>query len=118
MTFRRSILSIATTALLGLGACYGTTTVRGQAYVTTPQLEYIGPDVQVVADYDAPVFYSQSYYWRYDNGIWLRSSYHDRGFARVTVVPHAVLSIRTPTAYVHYHAHVMGNRRPVRDHRY
>jgi hypothetical protein len=117
MTFRRSISSLALSAVLGLGACYGTTTVRGHAYVATPQLEYIGPDVQVVSDYDAPVFYSQSYYWRYDNGIWLRSSYHDRGFARVTVVPRAVLSIQTPGAYVHYHARVRANRVP-RDHRY
>jgi len=112
MTFSRSIPALALALGLGAAGCYGTTTVRGTAYTSTPDLEYIGPDVQVVADYDRPVFYSQNYYWRYDDGVWLRSPYHDRGWARVTTVPRAVLSIRTPGAYVHYHHRSMGNRNP------
>lgn len=109
-----------TAALVAAGAlatagCYGETTVRA----TTPDLAYVGPDVQVVADYDYPTFYSGGYYYRYDNGVWLSSNYYDRGFIRARIVPRAVLGIDRPYAYVRYHhRHEMGNRRPVRVYRY
>ena len=118
----RTLSAATLTAVLALSStgCYGTTTVRtrGTYEVSTPSLEYIGPDVQVVADYDRPVFYSQNYYWQYDNGAWLRSTYHDRGYVRVNVVPQPILRIDRPYAYVRYHHRAMGNRRPVRVYHY
>ena len=38
-----------------------------------PDMAEVSPGVQVVADYDEPVFYSDGFYWRYYNNIWYRS---------------------------------------------
>ncbi|HSD87513.1 MAG TPA: hypothetical protein VLB44_08355 [Kofleriaceae bacterium] len=78
------------------------------------QLVELSPGVQVIADYDEPVFYSESYYWRYDNGVWYRSPYHSRGWVRVQTVPVAIRQIDQPRRYVHYHAQA---GMEVRDHR-
>jgi len=115
MKHLRTLTATALVAGFALAGCYGTTEVRGRVYASNPNLEYIGPDVQVVADYDRPVFYSNSYYWQYDNGLWFRSSAYDRGFVRVRTVPTAVLRIDRPYAYIRYHHRGMANRRP---HRY
>ena len=64
------------------------------------------PGVQVTADAETPVFYSDNYYWRNDNGVWLRSNRHDSGFARVDVVPDRIRTIDRPSMYVHYHGRV------------
>ena len=40
---------------------------------TSPELVAVGPDVQVVADADEPLFYADSYYWLYRDNMWLRS---------------------------------------------
>ncbi len=123
MTILRTLSATLLAALIGVGSagCYGTTEVRGTAYTNSTasaNLDYIGPDVQVVAESETPVFYSQSYYWQYNNGGWLRSRYHDRGFVTVNVVPEPVRRIDRPYAYVHYHHRGMANRRPVRVERY
>ena len=107
MKIMRNLASVVLTAALAAG-CYGTTDVSGT--VVTPDMDYVGPDVQVVADYDYPVFYSGGAYYRYDNGIWLRSHYHDRGYIRATAVPNAVLTISSPESYRHYHHRGMANR--------
>lgn len=114
----RNLVAAALFASFAGAGCYGTTEVRGTAYASTPQLEYVSPGVQVVADYDYPVFYSNNYYYRYDNGVWLSSRYHDRGFIRAQVVPQAVVRIDRPYAYVRYHHRAVGNRRPVRVYHY
>ena len=69
----------------------------------TPDLVEVSPGVQVIADYDEPIFYSDSYYWRQDGGVWFRSTSHTGGWARVEVAPVAIRSIERPAAYVHYH---------------
>jgi hypothetical protein len=101
MKIMRNVFAAVVTVVLAGAGCYGTTDVSGT--VTTPDMAYVSPDVQVVTDYDYPVFYSGGAYYRYDNGVWLRSHRHDRGYIRATGVPRGVLSIRTPGAYVHYH---------------
>ena len=87
---------------VALGACEAT--VSGEAYGPGPDLEYVGPGVQVVADYDQPVFYSGGFYWLYSGDAWYRSPYYNGGWAYATP-PAAVLSIRQPYAYVHYRPH-------------
>jgi hypothetical protein len=63
-----------------------------------PELVYVSPGVQVVADYDEPIFYSEGYYWRYYGGIWYRSSYHNYGWVHVRTAPVYV-------ARIGYHNH-------------
>ena len=75
----------------------------GSAYVGTPQMEVVSPGVQVIADYDYPVFYSDGYYWRNDGGIWYRSGFYNRGWAVSYNVPYGVRGIGHPEYYAHYH---------------
>src|SRR4029079_3603115 len=98
---RTSILSGV--LFLGLaGACTGSGEVTYSGQVAAPQLVEISPGVQVVADYDEPIFYSDNYYWRQRDGVWFRSRVHTGGWVQYDA-PQAVVSIREPSMYVHYH---------------
>jgi hypothetical protein len=103
MIMRKILFSMLVMA--GLSACSGSGQVTYSGEVQPPQLVEVSPGVQVIADYDQPVFYSDSYYWRYDNGIWYRSREHTRGWARVEVVPPQIRTIDRPQVYVHYRGH-------------
>jgi hypothetical protein len=98
--------------------CTGSGQVYYSGEVTTPDLVYVGPDVQVIADYDEPIFYSDSYYWRNDGGIWYRSRNYRGGWGRYDNAPVAIRRIDRPTAYVHYRgtSNASGGVQ-VRDHR-
>jgi hypothetical protein len=87
-----------------VAGCTGTGSVQysGQATVVTPTMVEVEPGVQVVEDYDQPVFYSDGLYWRYEGGVWYRSNYFDRAYVRVYNVPVAVQRIQRPERYVHY----------------
>ena len=74
---------------------------RYSASVTTPRLVYVSV-VQVIEDYDEPIFYSSNMYWRYDGGVWYQSRYHTSGWVRVTSPPAPILRIERPAMYVHY----------------
>jgi hypothetical protein len=93
----------------GLLGCAGTGEVEygGGVAVQSPDLVEVQPGVQVLADADAPVFYSDGAYWEYRDGMWFRSGYYDRGFARVDInyVPVRIRTIDNPRAYVHYRRH-------------
>lgn len=78
---------------------HGTATVSSSA-----QLAMVAPGVWVVTRYHEPVFYSDNYYWTVRNGVWYRSSVYYGNFAPVSVVPRAVISIRSPRSYVRYRA--------------
>ncbi len=99
-------LLLATLITTGLGACAGSgqATYSGSATVTTPNLVYIEPEVQVIADYHEPVFYTDSFYWRYEGGTWYRSNNHARGWVRVEVntIPVRIRRIERPAMYVRY----------------
>ena len=88
-----------------------------------PDLVYAAPGVQVIADYDEPIFFSDSYYWRFYGGSWYRSTYYTGGWIYATP-PAPVLLIERPHAYVHYRPQGWVARRSsaqlgpaVRDHR-
>src|ERR1044071_7099 len=80
-TMRGLILSTALGAA-ALAGCYATgdvgysasatyTSAPGAAddgYAATPDLVTVQPGVQVVADYDEPVFFTDGFYWRYYDG--------------------------------------------------
>ena len=72
--------------------------------IAQPPLVEIEPGVQVVQDYDYPVFYSDSLYWRYDGGVWYSSRWHDRGWVTSYNVPERVRHVDRPANYVHYRA--------------
>ncbi len=114
----RRILLI--TFVLATAALTSGCVVRGQvrARSTAPELVYVRPGVQVVYDHDEPVFYSDSYYWRYHNGLWYRSSVHYGGWTRARSVPVAVRRVDNPRTYVRYRGRGSVQRGPaVRDHR-
>lgn len=105
-------------SLLTIAACSGSGSVRYQAQYSTPELVEIEPGVQVIADYDEPVFYSDNFYWRYDGGVWYRSRDYRRDWVRVERPTARVARIARPGAYVHYRADVRAEvRDDRRDHR-
>ena len=136
---RRTILSaVLFAATAAAGGCFTSGEVGystgpayasggGEAYVSTPDLVEVSPGVQVVADYDEPVFYTDGFYWRFYNNGWYRSNNYSTGWYFYERPPVAVLRIDRPYAYAHYRpqGYVARNRaryRPieqpvVRDHR-
>jgi len=94
------VLVTMTIALLASGCAVGyTETYPDNGY--GPDLVYAAPGVQVIADYDEPVFFSDGLYWRFSGGYWYRSPYYNRGWVAARP-PAAVLSINRPQGYVHY----------------
>lgn len=118
VTVMRTPLLLAVTSSLLLIGCAGSGHVQYSAHVTTPELVYINSDVQVIADYREPIFYTDNYYWRYNGGVWYRSTNHTRGWLRVDVVPVKIRRIDRPTAYIRYRGQARASTGPVvRDHR-
>jgi len=114
MLMRRILMSL----LIATG-CTGSGTVayRGSASATIvaeqPDLVYVSPGVQVIADYDEPVFYTDNYYWRYNSGVWYRSHTYTGGWAYASP-PRALVRIDRPYAYVRYRPQGYVARRPAR----
>jgi hypothetical protein len=90
--------------VLLVGGCAASGSARYSASATTPRLVYVSEGVQVIEDYDEPIFYSSNMYWRYDGGVWYQSRYHTNGWVRVSSPPPPILRIEQPAMYVHYHA--------------
>jgi hypothetical protein len=106
-----------------LAACATTGRYEYGVAVSSPDLVYVEPGVSVVADADAPLFYSDGYYWLYRDGYWARSPSYHGGFARVDVnlVPQRVRYISHPEGYAHYRRHHEGRiyaQPTIRDHRH
>jgi hypothetical protein len=80
----------------------GTATVSADGYANTPDLVTVQPGVQVVADYDEPVFFVDGFYWRFNDGYWYRSGNYYSGWYFYERPPVAVLRIDRPFAYAHY----------------
>ncbi len=99
----RSIISaVVMTALLGAGCAARvgySATVSSDGY--GPDLVYVAPGVQVIADFDEPIFYADGLYWRFYAGTWYRSSQYTGGWVYATPPP-VVLRIERPHTYVHY----------------
>src|SRR5262245_31925292 len=78
----------------GTGTVYSAGGSGGTLTATTvaPDLVYVSPGVQVVADYEYPVFYADNFYWRFDGGRWYRSSWYTGGWVFATP-PYTVLSV-------------------------
>lgn len=114
---RNPLLHVAAFSLLSLSiGCTASGQMHSSASVSTPDLVFINSDVQVIADYDEPIFYTSNYYWRYDGGVWYRSSNHRSGWVRIQVVPVAIQRIDRPTAYIHYRGEGRANVQPALAH--
>jgi hypothetical protein len=127
------ILGVLFASVVATG-CYATTggyytpgyvgpTVAVTATTVEPDLVYAAPGVQVIADFDEPIFYSEGFYWRETGGIWYSSRYHTGGWA-YAAPPTAIVSIRDRRSYTHYRpagytprAARYDNRAVVRDNR-
>jgi hypothetical protein len=96
--FMLSTVMIAASLAAGCGVGY-TATVSGRAY--GPDLVYAAPGVQVIANYDEPIFYVDHFYWRFDGGTWYRSTYYTGGWAYAPP-PVAISRIERPHEYVRY----------------
>ncbi len=101
------LIALLFAGVLGTG-CYATGSgyVAGPSVAVTattvaPDLVYVSPGVQVIADYNEPVFYSDGFYWRETGGTWYRSSYHTHGWT-YAAPPRAVISIGNRHSYRHY----------------
>jgi hypothetical protein len=99
---------IATLLAAGLaGGCVARTHARGTVVVSsgTPDLVYDAPGVQVIADYDEPIFYADGFYWWYVDGYWYRSSAYTDGWIYVDTPPVVIVRIHEPHRYRHYRPH-------------
>jgi hypothetical protein len=91
---------ILATVLLAASLMSGcAATVSADAY--PPDLVYAAPGVQVIADYNEPIFFTDGFYWRYYGGTWYRSTYYTGGWVYARP-PVAVMRIDRPYAYAHY----------------
>jgi hypothetical protein len=104
-TISACVFAVAT-SLGGCGA--GEVEYGGAVHVTSPELVAVGPGIQVVADADEPLFYSDGAYWLYRASNWYRSDNDRSGFAPIEPVdvPVAVRTIDRPQMYVQYRRHV------------
>ena len=105
LSMQRILLPVV--AALGLATgCYTQGDVGvGYSYgyaAPAPSMYYMDNGVSVVAYSDYPVFYSDNYYWRYDNGLWYRSNYYGGGWVVWHDVPYRVRSIDRPYRYTRY----------------
>jgi hypothetical protein len=111
-TVNRLILALS---LLTIGACYseepGVVGVGYSGGYAAPGMVEVSPGVQVISDYDYPVFYSDGFYWRYDSGLWYRSGYWNRGWGVSYNVPVGVRGINRPEGYAHYRGGYRGGYR-------
>jgi hypothetical protein len=93
-------LMLAGALLAGGVSAAGCATTASAGYYE-PDLVYVSPGVQVIANYDEPIFYADGYYWRNAGGVWYRSSYYRGGWAYARP-PGVILSINSPHRYRHY----------------
>jgi hypothetical protein len=121
---KRFLLPVMLLGALAVTGCYSEEPAVGYSVsygYGAPTMAYVAPGVQVIADYDYPIFYSDGFYWRWDGGYWYRSPYYTGGWVTVRDVPYGIRSVQEPWRYSHYHAGggvaVTGRGPVIRDHR-
>ncbi len=102
---RRNMILLALLAGIAGAGCES---YYGASGYSSGNLAYVGPGVSVVTGYDYPVFYSNNFYWRYDNGFWYRSPHYYGGWSYYRSPPPVVLGIHNPWSYRNYHPYSAG----------
>lgn len=85
---------------VGAGYSYGYANA-GYGYAA-PDMYVMSNGVNVVAYADYPTFYSDNYYWQFNNGLWYRSNYYGGGWAVTYDVPYRIRSIDRPYSYARF----------------
>src|SRR5580658_11189857 len=85
----------------GAGGCYTEVAYPGDDDGATDLVE-VSPGVEVIADYDEPIFFVDNFYWVNRGGFWYRSGWYRGGWERYDDVPVGVRGIANPGQYVHY----------------
>jgi hypothetical protein len=67
-----------------------------------PELVDVSPGVQVIYDYDEPIFFSDGFYWRQTGGIWYSSRSYRGGWGAYNGVPMRFRGGFDAHAYAHY----------------
>ena len=98
--YRLTRLGLVAAVVLVAG-CYAEGGYTTPSVGYSADLVYVAPGVQVIADYDEPIFYSDNFYWRFDGGTWYRSPHYNGGWVHQNPPP-ALLRIDEPRRYVHY----------------
>lgn len=107
--------TIVLAAVLAAGCYAGEVRYSG---AVAPDLVYAAPGVQVIADYDQPIFFAEGAYWWFYGGLWYRSASYTAGWTYVASPPLAVVNIRTPYRFVRYRPHgYISHHRPLPSHR-
>ena len=107
-----AIVFAVAASLAGCAGTSGDVKHAGDVRVSSAELIEIEPGIQVVADAEEPVFFSDGFYWLHRDGYWLRSNNASRGFMRVELsyVPERIRSIERPQTYVQYRRHMGRDR--------
>lgn len=110
--FIRFVVIVST--LLATRGCY--TEQQYPAYVDdgSADLVEVSPGVEVIADWNEPIFFADDYYWAFRGGFWYRSGWYGGGWVRAGVVPDRVRGIAHPGGYVHYRPGGFVRHQPVR----
>lgn len=98
---RRTILPALVSVAL-LSGCLAGGQLQYRATVSTPDLVTVSPGIQVIADYDEPIFYTGGFYWRHYDNVWYRSNAYTGGWSYVDSPPVTIARIERPTIYAHY----------------
>jgi hypothetical protein len=78
--------------------------------IEDPAFVPVGGDVEVVADWDTPMFFADGYYWDWDGGDWYRhKELHGHRF-RTREIPRSLQHVERPWTYSHYHAPMRASR--------
>jgi hypothetical protein len=97
-------LILVTLGLATAAGCYTEADVGYGYAAPAPNMVAVegAPGVQVIYDYDYPVFFYGGAYWRWDGGVWYSSRWYNRGWAVNYNAPVAFGRIGNPGVYAHY----------------
>ena len=101
---RSLLVSTLFVAAGGAAGCYAETS--GPQYAAEDDgngdLVEVSPGVEVLADYDEPIFFADDLYWVNRGGIWFSSPWYGGGWGRAERVPEHISGIAHPEGYAHY----------------
>jgi len=101
----RSLLRTAmiVSALVALHGCYSEEAAYpGEVDDGNADLVEVSPGVEVIADWNEPIFFADDFYWVNRGGFWYRSGWYGGGWVRAEGVPEHIRVIAHPEGYAHY----------------